>query len=1299
MSSSQPQLPKLVNIINQPFANLWSNFLSSSTLNTHDKHCFKVDVLPTAPSINNNNKNNVQAARTINKRVKRSFEVDLHKAAFTIFLALLRSPLEIPSTGILVEMGVKVEWFASASSQGMYESLMIEEKKSVRLAIWNVLMEKWSIFRTDNQHTSNNFNQQQPNVKGDNPQRKNSMFALSESAIQQQRQQQNIVLSIRDSKVAAISSNNNNNSVIYRQSEKLAEQQNNVSMMKMMNVNSFSSPTSNLDSSALRPRSELPPLYSPSPNQMQNSKNQLQTTKIQFQKNCEAVTNDDAANDESTTKTNGKCKNQEKEKKKKKKKNKKDTREHDDDDDDGKKKEKKKCKDKHREARKLLLDNLSGDQLMYYANQEGLPIIVATSSKQQQQDRLNAEAAVVATMTSENHFLELKNDLVDVIIDYFLEQFAEQDMDDNDNKKKNSASAKSNNKNKSRTEKEQHQDQLVNSSQITIISSSDDDENENEDEDKVLEKEKHTRDEIDDCSFDLDKFDGTSESMMNMFSLSQQQEINVTSSGPVRDPVAFVLDKALNLITTIPRLSSSSSSSKQTSQKENQRNQIHCLFTIPQFVSQDSATSGNSRRNNNDFISLSQQHAAAVSSSARRRQRSPEKMNDRNDQSQELKQQNSSQDHNLQSRSRNDLLTNNSNNVMKAAPKIRVNIADYIMKQNSNTNHQQQNHLRDPERECNFTSVPVSSNSAASLSSPENTKVILGIDIRERTNLDQASEFFTRNGVPFEALTVPVSDYIFFFRESGRRSNSSSGNNENNNNDDLFVIPLLIERKAADDLEHSLIDKRYEIQRWFMRRAVAMRRIFLIEGQNQTAGATNAPGSSNGTSYKARFQFYGRGAGRGGRGGGNFFNGGGGGGFYSHQQKIAEHKQRMEIAALSASFSTALAHCDDCADPERDKTFRVAMTRTFQDSMCFILAVRNQLNELLKNCNTAQDAEKVLKRTFFARRPARRFGGEADDGDVLDDADADDRDGDEQILFPQEKWLVAHQEFRSCVEKNNAFPRMLGALRGLPPTIGASIASSYGSPLGLFEAFRDEQSKIHEKVRREQEGDYDDDDHDDQEEDTSENVTSEDDDASETSSEESNDDVMDFLDRLDNVMKTKGTKQNKKRTQKKQKDRKKKAKKKVATKKKKKINNILDKYGPERILFDLVREGRTMQKSLSAAMLLKSKSGTNPQQQQSKNDDTFEVINCDDDDDSMQEMASMMIDVKHKNNKTAPNSKNASFSSFVSPIVQAPSEPSFNQVNFASVEINNRKRKNVKPTAAQAGLCLSLCKIFTLDRY
>jgi ERCC4-type nuclease len=87
-------------------------------------------------------------------------------------------------------------------------------------------------------------------------------------------------------------------------------------------------------------------------------------------------------------------------------------------------------------------------------------------------------------------------------------------------------------------------------------------------------------------------------------------------------------------------------------------------------------------------------------------------------------------------------------------------------------------------------------------------QIIMHVDDREggRGNrLESLCGYFRRAKIPFRTQNLPVADYIFVLREPGDTAEQG------------LVLPLLIERKTADDVGTSMKDGRMTTQKQKLR--------------------------------------------------------------------------------------------------------------------------------------------------------------------------------------------------------------------------------------------------------------------------------------------------------------------------------------------------------------------------------------------------------------------------------------------------------------------------------------------------
>ena len=267
-------------------------------------------------------------------------------------------------------------------------------------------------------------------------------------------------------------------------------------------------------------------------------------------------------------------------------------------------------------------------------------------------------------------------------------------------------------------------------------------------------------------------------------------------------------------------------------------------------------------------------------------------------------------------------------------------------------------------------------------------RVVVCIDSRE-SRAEQMISTLVDDGCPVVRAMLPVGDFLFLVRIRDDDASSTGGGAADPRE---FVVPVVIERKREDDLRQSIVDARYDVQRWFMRRAIAVRRILVVEGADTGAGGGAGVGAvgRGGATWRG-----GRGGGRGGmawRGGRGGGGGGGrgnasfgvwGGGGRSAQDAL-EHEQRMHAAALSATFSTALGGVEDAAAPERDGTFRVVMTKDVAATAALIGATARVFERVTARCATVGAVEAALRRFF-----------DGDGADIGDGVAADAGDGDD----------------------------------------------------------------------------------------------------------------------------------------------------------------------------------------------------------------------------------------------------------------------------------------------------------------
>lgn len=119
-------------------------------------------------------------------------------------------------------------------------------------------------------------------------------------------------------------------------------------------------------------------------------------------------------------------------------------------------------------------------------------------------------------------------------------------------------------------------------------------------------------------------------------------------------------------------------------------------------------------------------------------------------------------------------------------------------------------------------------NECKNTQSISNFEIILLIDNREKTSQTERTYFhknLTKKGIKCEKRTLEVGDFMWI-----------AYNKEKN---EEIVLDFIVERKAIDDLASSIIDKRYEEQKFRLNKSGLKNKYYIVEGDVKKASNFN----------------------------------------------------------------------------------------------------------------------------------------------------------------------------------------------------------------------------------------------------------------------------------------------------------------------------------------------------------------------------------------------------------------------------------------------------------------------------
>lgn len=107
-------------------------------------------------------------------------------------------------------------------------------------------------------------------------------------------------------------------------------------------------------------------------------------------------------------------------------------------------------------------------------------------------------------------------------------------------------------------------------------------------------------------------------------------------------------------------------------------------------------------------------------------------------------------------------------------------------------------------------------------------EVVLIVDNREKRNQADLNYFFEKlvsNGIKTELRSLPLGDFVWVLREKQNEAKPTKKKSQLKE----YVIDFIIERKTADDLAASILDGRYEEQKFRLKNSGINNVIYLIE--------------------------------------------------------------------------------------------------------------------------------------------------------------------------------------------------------------------------------------------------------------------------------------------------------------------------------------------------------------------------------------------------------------------------------------------------------------------------------------
>ena len=124
------------------------------------------------------------------------------------------------------------------------------------------------------------------------------------------------------------------------------------------------------------------------------------------------------------------------------------------------------------------------------------------------------------------------------------------------------------------------------------------------------------------------------------------------------------------------------------------------------------------------------------------------------------------------------------------------------------------------------------------------SEVILFIDNREKRNQQDGNYLFDRlskNGIKIELKSLPLGDFLWVLRvkhsaqqnlmtQLGQKSKGTKKKVANVATHTDYVLDFIVERKTADDLAASIMDGRYEEQKYRLKTCGINNVVYLVEG-------------------------------------------------------------------------------------------------------------------------------------------------------------------------------------------------------------------------------------------------------------------------------------------------------------------------------------------------------------------------------------------------------------------------------------------------------------------------------------